>query len=366
MNGLIYYPTWLKSVAGAAVGLLAGVAIGSLVVMVDVLVAPVIGGILINVGVWAGIVAAVSGVASAAATAINDAQNGTSTSMGEYLRKAFKAAVTFDAIVQPVQYLYSLFADGSTKSFDFNKFGKSYDLLKFFFYAIPRIPNILMLGLFHGASFIGKNIYKIFDNTDDSENPLLNENGVSFFSRGHYIENQSEWGEVKFGLTNMSYAGCGILATYNALMALGKEILEQDMVNLINYFESNGAVLFSYGGNSPISIIKYFTDEGYEVSITLSHDANKINEIGENSDTVIITAYNDKYDVSEMMHTVCITKGEDGNYTLHNGYKYVGNTAVAFSEVDGKPIDTLQKIIENMSKDGNAEPICVIGISNPK
>ena len=318
---------------------------------------------LLKAGACIGIAAASSGIAAAAASAIKGAQNKTPVSKGEHFRNAFKAAVSFGLIVQPVQYLRSIFGHKNTETFSLKKFGDYYDLLKVFFFLIPRISNPLMIALLHGISFFGNIIYKKKDYGDDSENPLLNEKERGFFTAGEFIENQRDWSAVRFGLTNMCYAGCEIMAVYNAQLALGKDMSARDMVNLIHYFERNGAVAFGYGGTSPVSIIRYFTAEGYSVNKTFSKKTDRINEIGENSDTVIVTAYNDKYDVSEMIHTVSITKDKNGNFALHNGYQYTGDLAVALDKVSGEPIRTLKEIIDHMSGDGNARAICVIGIS---
>lgn len=139
-----------------------------------------------------------------------------------------------------------------------------------------------------------------------------------------YIENQSKWRAVKFGRKyTMSYSGCEIIAVYNALRALGEDMSLPRVIGLISCFENNGAVLGGFFGTAPYAIERYFRDNGYGVIVTDSMDTELINSIGEESDTVIVTAYNDKYDIMKQVHTVSITKEERETYAVHNAYYYV-------------------------------------------
>ena len=81
--------------------------------------------------------------------------------------------------------------------------------------------------------------------------------------------------------------------------------------------------------------------------------------IGEQYDTVIVTAYNDVNDITKQVHTVSITKETDGTYSVHN----VGKKTTQGIYVSKKGYSTLQEAIENIS---NQRPcaINVIGISN--
>lgn len=58
--------------------------------------------------------------------------------------------------------------------------------------------------------------------------------------RGKCIENQALWGKAQFGNSpnsNMSYSGCEIIATYNALSALGEPTSADTMVSLISRYD---------------------------------------------------------------------------------------------------------------------------------
>lgn len=189
----------------------------------------------------------------------------------------------------------------------------------------------------------------------------LNEKGP--YNSKEYIENQAKWNGVKFGNNgNMSSSGCGIIATYNALFALGEDVSAQSMVDLISGYEQNGAVFGGLLGTSPYQIEKYFEEKGYEVIVTRSREEEIINDIGERSDTVIATVYNDQNDIMGQLHTVSITKDEDGRYSIHNANIKDNNGKYVVKDNNGAGYDTLMDAINNVSVI-NSSSIYVMGIS---
>lgn len=186
------------------------------------------------------------------------------------------------------------------------------------------------------------------------------ENGESIYipKAGSYIENQSQWENVKFGCSpnsNMSYSGCEIIATYNALSALGESTSADTMVNMISTYEKDGAALFGEFGTSPHAIENYMKDAGYQVQTTTSTDAEKINAIGDNSDVIIATVYNDKNNITGQIHTVCITKTPEGNYVAHNTGKYNGK-----KYEESEKVSTLNEAINQISTEPQA--INIVGV----
>lgn len=188
-------------------------------------------------------------------------------------------------------------------------------------------------------------------------------NGAAIYAKDEYIENQNAWQEVKFGISDMRYSGCEIIASYNALKALGEPVSEQTVVDLIAMYEQNGAVLGGKFGTSPYAVENYFRERGYDVMTTTSRDSAVINRIGEKCDTVIVNAYNNKNDIMAMIHTVSITREKQGAYSVHNVYyidkKENGNDKYASKDGYG----TLQEAINAISKYDSLS-IDVIGISN--
>lgn len=184
------------------------------------------------------------------------------------------------------------------------------------------------------------------------------EGGKMIYDGAGYIENQNEWKDVNFGFFyHMKYSGCEIIAAYNALLALGEAVSVQTMINLISRYERCGAVLGGLFGVSPYAVKAFFVKIGYHVTTTVCKDAETINKIGENSDTVIVTAYNNAHNILGQIHTVSITKESNGTYCIHNAYHRVNGKYAAKSGCH-----SLQDAIDAIS---NSEPssICVIGIS---
>lgn len=138
-----------------------------------------------------------------------------------------------------------------------------------------------------------------------------------------YIENQSEWGSICFGVgkrQSMAYAGCEIMATYNARRALGAVVSKQDMAELIRSYERRGAALFGKFGVAPTAIAAYFRKNGFLVETADGENEPAVEAVGRKYTVMIATVINDKNDITKQIHTVCITKKPDGGYVLHNAY----------------------------------------------
>ena len=138
-----------------------------------------------------------------------------------------------------------------------------------------------------------------------------------------YIENQNEWGEILFGWGshhNMKYSGCEIIATFNALKALGKADSPDYMAELIGEYEKHGAALWGEFGVSPPAICTYLKKQGFSVVTAKKSDDKSIDLADSRCRVFIATVYNDAKDITAQIHTVCITK-EENKYILHNAYR---------------------------------------------
>ena len=199
---------------------------------------------------------------------------------------------------------------------------------------------------------------RIAANRKENRKLLLAED--SPLKAGRYIENQAEWGKVRFGCSkrsNMAYSGCEIIAAYNAKLALGEHVSALDMAELIARYERKGAALRGAIGTSPKEIACYFEERGYEVRMTDSRDPETLEIFGRENDTVIVTAYNDRNDITREIHTVSVTKDEKGEYTLHNVYSYDRGRRCYAAKGS---YAALQEAVRNIASD--PEVICVIGI----
>lgn len=232
-------------------------------------------------------------------------------------------------------------------------------------YIITRIPNCCMAKILSLFTIVRVSRKRINENLSANEKVLAATatEKSGFFNPAHFIENQNEWESVRFGLSTMKYSGCEIMAVYNALLDLGNRMTARDMAELISEFERKGAELNGRWGCSPKSICKYFIRRGYRVTMTTSAKPDVINSIGENSDSIIITAYNDRNDIRKMIHTISVTKSNSGNYTLHNAYRRINGRYAAYS--GNSPVNSLWEVIGLISQ-GQAASICIIGINRLK
>ena len=209
--------------------------------------------------------------------------------------------------------------------------------------------------------------WKINENTKNNLGKIPND----LYMAGNYIENQRDWENVKYGFKDMAYSGCEIIAVINALHSMGKDMSKKEVVELISYFEENGSFAWGILGTSPRALVNYFdyyTD--YKIDYTTTTDYSEIEKIGERSDTIIVTLYNEKDDLSRAVHTINIEKATDENgelvYINHNAYsnEKPDNTG---DWIKSKPYYSLEKAIKDSRHNDtdNSAPIMVMGISKP-
>lgn len=182
------------------------------------------------------------------------------------------------------------------------------------------------------------------------------------YKPGRFIENQQEWGNILYGkdsdypiiehitnTSNMAASGCEVIAVANALTNLGKKLDNDAMALLIMNFEQDGMVLNGVFGTSPMALYEYMLDKGYEASYITSTDPTEIKHFAQDYRTFIVTGYNDRNDISRMVHTVCITKNYNGTFTVHNS----GSGPYTYPTF----YEAVQSI--NYGSAGNCEPIMI-------
>ncbi len=162
----------------------------------------------------------------------------------------------------------------------------------------------------------------------------------------YFLEEQKAYSGIAFGRTDMSYAGCEVIAVFNALRALGGR---PDLGGLIRRFEKDGMVLSGRFGTSPMAIADFFSRKGYEVSHTFL--PKEFDGIAGESEVCILTIYNDSRSIFCQIHTICITREMDG-YVGHNLYG------------DGRPSGAYSSVSDMISAvgAGYAKGIMLIGI----
>lgn len=349
----------LKIAAGMTTALITGTAMGALTAFAGTILA---GSPLLGAGTLLGVAAVIAGMVSVGTIAVHDAGNGRETAQRDYIRRAVLSTMTIRTISEPLLFGAKQLADKlAHKEGETGKaFLRRYELTTVCCWGMTHIPNRCMINIVRLCAIGRVSEEQIEKNAAINGEKLGKPQG---FTAGGYIENQAEWGEIRYGLSTMAFSGCEIMAVYNALHALGKEMTLQDMVKLISAFERMGAVRRGKWGSSYYAVYSYFVEHGFEASFTCSRNVKRINEIGERCDTVVLTAYNNRYDIRSMIHTISVTKDENGHYTMHNAYKR--NREGKYAAYGGDmQIESLQEVISLMSSNGLASPICIIGINN--
>ena len=113
--------------------------------------------------------------------------------------------------------------------------------------------------------------------------------------------------------------------------------------------EKDGMVLQGLFGTSPKAIEGYFIKNGFKTQSS----SKKVNyeNIAKESDVLILTIYNNIDDITDQVHTICITK-KLGKYYVHNNGS--NSAYVAYNSIT----DVLSKI-----NGGRAKDIFLIGIN---
>lgn len=184
----------------------------------------------------------------------------------------------------------------------------------------------------------------------------------SIFDPAVLIENQACWESVQFGCGkhhNMKYSGCEIIATYNALLALGQEGSAALMAALISGYERDGSLRRGEFGVSVGAVFDRFLKNGYVVRMTAKTEWEEIEKLGRQSDALIVTAYNDQKNIMAQIHTVCVTKEKAGGYAVHNAYCWDGMRYVV-KKGEGRAYQNLREAIGAIH--AGAAPIAVLGI----
>lgn len=232
----------------------------------------------------------------------------------------------------------------------------------FFVSFIPKyVSNRIFLRIYHIISLVSVP-RKIRDqNYKSNIVQLRNAHWDVWTEDSAYIENQNEWDNIMYGAGkhhNMRYSGCEVIATFNALKTLTGKGSPESMAELIREYEMRGAALRGEFGTSPRATEAYFRKQGFQVTVTDKGDGVSLETVDRKSQVLIAVAYNNANDITQQVHTICITKEEGKGYILHNAYHRDKNGKYIASV----PYATLSDAISNMSR---YEPklIYLIGIA---
>ena len=174
---------------------------------------------------------------------------------------------------------------------------------------------------------------------------------VPALKQGMLIENQAMYGKVTLGKVTMKYAGCEVIAAYNARMLLSKNDGKYDfnLIDVVKAFECDGIVFSAKFGVAPAAVRDYMKRCGYEAAMTTNK--RKFAALSDASRVLILTAYNDRMDIRNQIHTICISKTVEG-LVPHNASLFEKNKE-AFATID--------ELVAALSS-GRAKGISLIGI----
>lgn len=221
---------------------------------------------------------------------------------------------------------------------------------------------VAFLATLAGADTLSKElINKHFDNNEKA----WDENKERYIDKDTgYIEHQNQMQEIQYGEYNKLWSDffmggreltgdtntCEVIAVYNALLTLNNGTSPETFPDLLAEFEKNGIVLEGYLGTAPSALQAYFESNQYSTKSLSGNNINSdtLDSLSKEYDTFIITTYNDKDNIMNMVHTMNITE-EDGTYTIHNDYEGT------------KTYESLEAATYGYNG-GEGEPISIIGI----
>ena len=193
---------------------------------------------------------------------------------------------------------------------------------------------------------------------------------------GFYIEEQAFMDNIKFGIDIFgdwskkkffkgktvvaSYTSCEVIATYNTMAFLSGGYSSVEFPDLLKEFEGRGTALAGNFGTAPIYVDTYLKRQGYKTEFVtgfeLGDNGKGYKYLQDKYSVYILSTWNSGDNIPwSGVHTMAITKNDNGRFSVHNDYKYEQGTPL-------KEYDTLREAAYSYN-DGNSEPICLIGVS---
>lgn len=230
-------------------------------------------------------------------------------------------------------------------------FGDDTDWKEWFLKYVPEnVSDLTLLGLLSVMSIKGLSTDAIKNHREN--NDIAWDNYQKSHNNGKYIEDQNGMTDIQYGNHSGDYNTCEVIAAYNALQYLTDGNSPDSFPDLLEHFEKNGITAKGEFGTSPQAIDSYFEQNGYDTKMLAGDNisSSQVSNMSKNYNTYIMTTYNNKSNLGSQIHTVSITK-ENGVYVVHNDYEGTKSYSSLEAAVSGY-------------KDGNGEPISLIGIKD--
>ena len=121
--------------------------------------------------------------------------------------------------------------------------------------------------------------------------------------------------DMRYGVSHIARAGCGVIAVYNALLLLGNP---HRFCEVVAWGDRKAAALFGLLGTLPWRAKKLFQQLGYTVDTVT--DVALFDRCAQQADTCLFTYWNQKGSIRQGMHTVCLhyRSGAIDVYNLSN------------------------------------------------
>ena len=149
-------------------------------------------------------------------------------------------------------------------------------------YYNPEVGRFLNADAFTatGQGLLGNNMFSYCQNSpivfsDDSGYRVVRRSAEMVGGGTPYIIDQTDdpIGQEFLGSSTVAHGGCGVVATYNALVDLGASTDFEDVLAYYNEKPVTRLTLNGWLGILPPVVAQYFTEQGYEVIMTDSWDA---------------------------------------------------------------------------------------------
>lgn len=230
-------------------------------------------------------------------------------------------------------------------------FGDDTDWTEWFLKYVPEnVSDLTLLGILSVMSIKGLSAETIKNHRENNDDAW--DKYQASHNNGKYIEDQNGMTGMQYGNHTGDYNTCEVIAAYNALQYLTDGNSPDSFPDLLEHFEKNGITANGEFGTSPQAIDSYFEQNGYDTKMLAGNNisSSQVSNMSKNYDTYIMTTYNNKSNLGSQIHTVSITK-ENGVYVVHNDYEGTKSYSSLEAAVSGY-------------KDGNGEPISLIGIKD--
>ena len=161
------------------------------------------------------------------------------------------------------------------------------------------------------------------------------------------MEKQSLLHTMFFGNRSASYNACEAIAAYNGMVSLQRE---PSFPQVLTEFEEDGLCFRGAFGTAPKKVERFFASKGLR---TKAVSGKKITEqaaceLEKCFECFVVTVYNDKNNILAMVHTMCITRVEEG-FCAHN---------TSVGAVSGQSLYGLVAGLNN----GTAKPLWLMGV----